>query len=547
MLDTERVGTSLGEWQLEELLGTGGMAAVYSARSATGTRAAIKVLHKELVSSSDVRSRFAQEGAAASRVGHPGVVEVLGSGEEPDGTCYLVLELLEGEPLGRALKRGDSLSIARLLDVLDQVLDVLAAAHAKGIIHRDLKPDNLFVAPDGRIKVLDFGIARVLDAGTTGHMTRAGIALGTVPFMSPEQALGKRDQVDGRSDLFSLGAMTFRLLAGRNVHEAPTDADVLVAVATKPAPPLLSVAPDAPPALAALVDVALAFSKDSRYPDARTMQSDVRAVKDGGAPPYATRLQRAREMSTRIDLPAPKSAAPPTTKAAAEAPVSSVPSGGAVTKPNPEGAPTVARFVYEAATAPMGARPELLIDGPTLRSSPPPAGVEPKKSPTGTAVMAAPPPRAPVVNTPASAPVPAPAPAKRSGLIWVGAVVLAAGSAAAGYLLRDISGPAPAPSVAAAPMQTAVPVAAAPVVTEPTPVPATAEPSAPVETAEPAIAHHAAKPAASVHAVTSATAPSATATASAAPAPATAPAPSAAITATPHPATSGIPEFRPRH
>ena len=134
----ERLGTSLGEWRLESLLGSGGMASVYSARAPSGARAAIKVLHKELSKRGDLRHRFTQEGAAATRVAHPGVVEVLGTGEAADGTCYLVLELLEGEPLGSALRRGDTLSIPRLLEILNQVLDVLAAAHQKGIVHRDL-------------------------------------------------------------------------------------------------------------------------------------------------------------------------------------------------------------------------------------------------------------------------------------------------------------------------------------------------------------------------------------------------------------------------
>src|SRR5689334_12242131 len=128
----ERVGRSFGKWQLESVLGTGGMAAVYSARAADGARVAIKVLHRELVKSEELRRRFSQEGAAASRVGHPGVVDVLGSGEEPDGTCYLILELLEGEPFGRLMRRDDEVTVPRLLDVLDQVLDVLAVAHSKG-------------------------------------------------------------------------------------------------------------------------------------------------------------------------------------------------------------------------------------------------------------------------------------------------------------------------------------------------------------------------------------------------------------------------------
>jgi serine/threonine-protein kinase len=304
-----------GRWTLEKLLGVGGMAAVYAATDGHGGRAALKILHPEMSRRADIRQRFAQEGTAASRVGHPGVVQVLGHGEDPDGTAYLVLELLEGEPLTAVVRRDQGLSLPRLLDVLDQVLDVLAAAHARGIVHRDLKPDNLFVATDGRVRVLDFGIARVLDDVPGAYKTRTGITLGTVPYMSPEQALGKRAQVDGRSDLFSLGAMTFRILAGRNVHEGETDAEMLVSMASKPAPPLATVAPGVPPALASIVDLSLAFSKESRYPDARTMQEDVRAVARGEAPPYATRIRSARETATRTDLPAPVIAVPAASRA----------------------------------------------------------------------------------------------------------------------------------------------------------------------------------------------------------------------------------------
>jgi eukaryotic-like serine/threonine-protein kinase len=461
----ERLGRVLGgTWTLESLLGIGGMAAVYAATAPDGSRAALKVLHPGMSRRSDVRQRFAQEALAASAVRHPGVVEVRGSGEEPDGTAFLVLELLEGEPLGTVLRREGGLPLPRLLDVLDQVLDVLADAHAHGIVHRDLKPDNLFVTAGGRIKVLDFGIARVLDDVPGAYQTRTGVTLGTVPFMSPEQALGKRALIDGRTDLFSLGAMTFRLVALRNVHEATSDADLLVAMASKPAPPLLSVAPGAPRGLAAIVDVALAFSKDSRYPDARTMQTDVRAFAAGQDPPFATRAQRARDMATRTDLPAPPSTplatrragedeaaartepvptrvegvanphaatvrdpVPPSIRLPDSAPVSSRRVLSMPAVPHPAStAPTVENPAYQAATAPMAAIPAALSDGPTLASTPPPAMPE---------------------ERPASvAPARPAAPEKRSRLpLAIAAALIAAGSAATGYLVSRSHGTGAAP------------------------------------------------------------------------------------------------------
>lgn len=341
---TERIGRVLGgRWTLERLIGVGGMAAVYSARGNGHERAALKVLHPEMSRRSDIRQRFAQEGLAAMRVGHPGVVSVLGSGEEPDGTAFLALELLDGEPLGARLQRQGSLPLPELLAIVDQVLDVLAAAHEHGIVHRDLKPDNLFITSDKRVKVLDFGIARVLDDVPGAYKTRTGITLGTVPFMSPEQALGKRAQVDGRSDLFSLGAMMFRILSGRHVHSAETDAELLVAMASKPAPPLASVAPSCPPGLCAVVDLALAFAKDSRYPSARVMQEDLRAVKAGKAPPHANRVRAAREMATRTDLPTP-SISVAVNRAVATMPdrAAARPDAPAVTAPSPLSSATVA-------------------------------------------------------------------------------------------------------------------------------------------------------------------------------------------------------------
>jgi serine/threonine-protein kinase len=132
--------------------------------------------------------------------------------------------------------------------------------------------------------------------------------MGTLPYMAPEQALGKRDQIDGRTDIFALGAMSFRLLTGRRVHEADSEAQLLLAMATQPAPPLASVLPEVPRWPAMIVDMALAFTRDARYPDARTMQGDVRAARSGTPPPYASRVMSARDEATRAERPA---AAPP--------------------------------------------------------------------------------------------------------------------------------------------------------------------------------------------------------------------------------------------
>ena len=295
----QRVGQVIGgRWMLDRVLGSGGMAAVYAAHDASGRQAAVKLLHPEMCVREDIKERFLREGIAANRIGHPGTVQVYEHGATGDDTVFLVMELLLGETLGERLVRLGTLPISEVLSVLDQVLDVLVVAHARGIVHRDLKPDNLFVTQPGSVKVLDFGLARLLDAAPGDFQTRTGAALGTFPYMAPEQALGRRDEIDGRVDLFALGATAFRILAQRKVHEAESDAELLMAMASKPAPPLASVAPHVPREVCAVVDLSLAFSRDARYPDAGTMQADVRAVRKGRRPLYAWGRQAARDRAT---------------------------------------------------------------------------------------------------------------------------------------------------------------------------------------------------------------------------------------------------------
>jgi serine/threonine protein kinase len=311
----QRVGLVLdGKWKLEQLLGVGGMAAVYRAAAPDGRVAAVKLLHPEMSLKRDVRERFLREAYAANRVAHPGAVAVLehgGGGEQP---AYLVMELLEGDTLSARFRRQGGLGLQELLDVLEQVLDVLVCAHERGIVHRDLKPDNLFITADGRVKVLDFGLARIIEGAPGDYRTQTGMALGTLPYMAPEQALGLSRDIDGRADLFSMGATAFRILAGRRVHEAESEAELLMAMASKPAPRLSTVAPAIPIDVCAVVDLALAFARDARYPDARTMLGDVRALRAAQRPPYVTRSPAVlgRDEPTRVERAAPAAVREPT-------------------------------------------------------------------------------------------------------------------------------------------------------------------------------------------------------------------------------------------
>lgn len=285
----ERIGTTVrGKWHLDSLVGVGGMAAVYAATHRGGPRSAIKILHAHVAFSKELRARFEQEALAIARLRHPATVQVLDIDVTDEGAPFMVMELLDGESLGqrahRAWTAGAPIEPRELLGYVETLLDVLVAAHAAGIVHRDIKPDNLFVTNDGRLKVLDFGIARMRE-GTGNVQTRTGAMLGTTSYMAPEQIHGR--PVDGRVDLFAVGATMFRILSSRRIHEADTDAELLIKMGSTQAPPLSSVAPHVDPRIATIIDRALTFDRDRRFPDARTMLDDVRAVLRGDAPPFS--------------------------------------------------------------------------------------------------------------------------------------------------------------------------------------------------------------------------------------------------------------------
>lgn len=276
-----RVGDTLNDkWKLERLLGVGGMGAVYSGLHRNGARAAVKVLHEDFARREEIRSRFLREGYAANRVDHPSVVKVLDDDvvvSGPDaGTAYLIMELLDGESLEGRSDRGLDLSERDFLIVADAVLEVLDVAHRSGVVHRDIKPDNIFVTRGGagreRIKVLDFGLARLLEGQSS---TLHGIVIGTPPFMSPEQATGRNDDIDGRTDLFALAASGFRLLTGRSLHEGVTSIDLVQKMGKLAAPRIRVVAPQISEALAYVLDRALQFRREDRYESAAAMRGDV--------------------------------------------------------------------------------------------------------------------------------------------------------------------------------------------------------------------------------------------------------------------------------
>jgi eukaryotic-like serine/threonine-protein kinase len=272
----QRLGTVVrGKYRLERVLGIGGMGTVYEARHRNGARFALKLLHPELSTRESVRKRFQLEGYSANAVGR-GSVRVVDDDVTEDGAAFLVMDLLVGasvETIAARARGTGELSVAIAAAIVSATLDTLEAAHAQRIVHRDIKPANLFVTTEGVVRVLDFGIARALDgAAGQSQKTGSGMPLGTPSFMAPEQALGKIEDIDARTDVWAAGATMFTLLSGRVVHDADTAAGTLVKAATERAPSLSSVAAGVAPAVAAVVDRALAFDREARWASAGDMK-----------------------------------------------------------------------------------------------------------------------------------------------------------------------------------------------------------------------------------------------------------------------------------
>jgi formylglycine-generating enzyme required for sulfatase activity len=289
-----RPGQVVGNFRIDRLLGAGGMGEVYQALDLKlGRGVALKLLPPRGGPDPLARHRFVREARAASALNHPNIVTVHAV-EEADGLDFIVMEYVQGETLRAALDRGP-LEPALLLAVATQVADAVAAAHAAGIVHRDLKPGNIILTPDGRAKVLDFGLAKsaprledVSDAAVTGRLTDTGLVVGTVPYMSPEQTRG--EAVDTRSDVFALGCVLHEAATGRPPFTGPSALAVMHAIATADPPPPSGLRPGLPAGFDAVLRRALAKERTDRYPSAAELAMALQRLGAPGRRRLTTRL-----------------------------------------------------------------------------------------------------------------------------------------------------------------------------------------------------------------------------------------------------------------
>jgi serine/threonine-protein kinase len=280
------VGKLIGHYRIESLIGVGGMGEVFLARDEQlGRKAALKLLPEHLTADEAQLSRFKTEARSASALNHPNILTVYEIGSEGN-VRFIATEFIEGVTL-RALLADEKTNLRTALEIAAQVASALTAAHEAGVVHRDIKPENIMLRPDGYVKVLDFGIAKLAEEGparehhelatTSGLQTRPGLVLGTGRYMSPEQARGQK--VDARSDIWSLGVVLYEMVVGIPPFLGETPSDCIASILTKELPPLSGVLPDVPLKLEEILQKALRKDRDERYQTARELLGDLHTLK----------------------------------------------------------------------------------------------------------------------------------------------------------------------------------------------------------------------------------------------------------------------------
>jgi len=373
-----------GKYQISRLLGDGGMGSVYEGKhTVLGSRVAIKVLHPELARRTGLVERFLQEARVAAQIRSTHVVQVTDVDRTPEGDAYIVMELLEGEPLSAVMERQRRLPVPTACDYTLQILEALEAAHALGVIHRDLKPENVFVTFSGGkplLKLIDFGIAKARRTDPQEKkLTVAGVVMGTAEYMAPEQARSA-DRVDARADLYAVGVMFYEMLAGSRPVNGDDARIIALKVERGEIVPLVKAAPDAPRELAGLVHRAMAARPELRFASATEMhlalEKAASARRATGAPgtgstgqvpsgPVPSAAPSAPEMTAARPATAPLPASPSAAPSAS----------GHEASPNTERAGPLAT----AMTGPLQAMAPATPVYAGVAMSPPPYGASPPR------------------------------------------------------------------------------------------------------------------------------------------------------------------------
>ena len=321
------IGERINNYEIVSVLGEGGMGSVFLAEHPfMGRKAAIKVLRPELARDTGLVERFMNEARAANAIRHPNIIDIIDVGRLANGVPYLMMEYLEGESVKDRLDRQRPMPVGEALEVAEQTASALAAAHEKTIVHRDLKPDNLYLIPDrahplGRIKVLDFGIAKLRgELSGSGARTQTGSIMGTPPYMSPEQCRGV-DELDHRTDIYALGIILYEMLTGAPPFVSPGWGEVVHMHITETPSPLRAKNPAVSPELERLVLKALAKKPADRWSSMGELEAALRAI------PGHTTLAPARPARVSAPSAARSSAAPspPTTLRSATGQVTAAP------------------------------------------------------------------------------------------------------------------------------------------------------------------------------------------------------------------------------
>jgi serine/threonine protein kinase/tetratricopeptide (TPR) repeat protein len=311
-------GTKLGPYEIKSSLGAGGMGEVYRATDTKlGRDVALKLLPPEMANAPERLARFQREAKSLAQLDHPNIVTIY-SVEECDGVHFLTMQLVEGQPLDRVIPAG-GLPFPQIVEIASSLGDALAAAHDKGIVHRDLKPANVMLSKEGRVKVLDFGLAKDVSAPdgagatlTSDHQTQAGVVMGTPAYMSPEQTSGR--PVDHRTDIFSLGVVLHEMSTGRRPFDGHSSAELISAILRDTPPPVTQSRPDLPSGLARIVRRCLEKDPQHRVQTARDVSNEFRDLRSSGEVRGEVRAEVRGEV--RSEVPPPSAAGTAEAKAA---------------------------------------------------------------------------------------------------------------------------------------------------------------------------------------------------------------------------------------